>query len=127
MISHESRSTLVSMLMFGLLLIVRLALAEPPKSVQREINLLLNYIETSGCEFYRNGTWSDSKTAQTHLLRKFKYLAAKDQINTTEDFIEKVATGSALSGQPYEVKCKGTTTVPSKQWLQDELTLIRSF
>jgi hypothetical protein len=112
--------------MVGLIL-VSIARAEPPVNVQREVNFLLSYIESSGCEFYRNGTWSDSKTAQTHLRDKYNYLAAENQINTTEDFIERAATGSILSGQPYEVRCNDNATVLSKQWLHDELTRIRAF
>jgi hypothetical protein len=112
--------------MVGLIL-VSIARAEPPVNVQREVNFLLSYIESSGCEFYRNGTWSDSKTAQTHLRDKYNYLAAENQINTTEDFIERAATGSILSGQPYEVRCNGSATVLSKQWLRDELVRIRDF
>ena len=112
--------------MVGLIL-VSIARAEPPVNVQREINFLLSYIGSSGCEFYRNGTWSDSKTAQTHLRGKYNYLVARNQINTTEDFIERAATESSLSGQSYKVRCHGSATVPSKQWLRDELTRIRAF
>jgi hypothetical protein len=112
--------------MVGLFL-VSIARAEPPVNVQKEINFLLSYIGSSGCEFFRNGTWSNSKTAQTHLRDKYNYLVAENQINTTEEFIERVATGSNLSGQSYKVRCHGSATVPSKQWLRDELTRIRAF
>jgi hypothetical protein len=115
-----------SILMVGLFL-VSIARAEPPVNVQREINFLLSYIGSSGCEFYRNGTWSDSKTAQTHLREKYNYLVAGNQINTTEDFIERAATASSLSGQSYKVRCNGSATVSSKQWLRDELRRIRAF
>jgi Family of unknown function (DUF5329) len=115
-----------SILMVGLIL-VSIARAEPPVNVQREVNLLLSYIGGSGCEFYRNGTWSDSKKAQTHLRDKYNYLVAGNQINTTEDFIERAATESSLSGQPYKVRCNGSAPVSSKQWLRDELTRIRAF
>ena len=122
----NSRLTMGSILMVGLIL-VSIARAEPPVNVQREINFLLSYIGSSGCEFYRNGTWSDSKTAQTHLRDKYNYLVAGNQINTTEDFIEKAATKSSLSGQSYKVRCNGSATVSSKQWLRDELRRIRAF
>src|SRR5664279_5740197 len=96
----NSRLTRGSILMVGLIL-VSIVRAEPPVNVQREVNFLLSYIGSSGCEFYRNGTWSDSKTAQTHLRDKYNYLVARNQINTTEDFIERAATESSLSGQSY--------------------------
>ena len=119
------RLTLSPVLMLGLLL-MPLARAEPPASVQMEVNFLLGQVEGSGCEFYRNGTWNDSKTAQAHLRDKYKYLAARNLINTTEDFIERAATASSFSGQAYEVRCNGGATVKSKQWLRDELARFRT-
>jgi hypothetical protein len=120
------RLTMASALMLGLLL-VPIARAEPPASVQMEVNFLLGYIEGSGCEFYRNGTWHDSKTAQAHLRDKYKYLMTRNLINTTEDFIDWAATESSFSGQPYEVRCNGGATVTSNQWLRDELARFRTF
>jgi len=120
------RFTMGSVLMLGLLL-VPVARAEPPTNVQIEINFLLGYIEGSGCAFYRNGTWHDSKTAQAHLRSKYKYLAAGNLINTTEDFIERAATESSFSGQPYAVRCNGGAAVPSGQWLRAELARFRAF
>jgi hypothetical protein len=108
-------------------LLVPVAHAEPPTTVQIEVNFLLGYVESSGCEFYRNGIWHDSKSAQVHLRDKYKYLVAKNLVNTTEDFIEKAATESSFSGQPYDVRCNGGTTVTSEQWLRDELARFRTF
>ncbi len=115
---------LVLMLGFTLAPVAR---AEPPTNVQIEVNFLLGYVDGSACEFYRNGTWRDSKAAQEHLRDKYKYLVARNQINTTEDFIEMAATKSSLSGQPYKVRCNGGATVTSNQWLRDELTRFRTF
>jgi hypothetical protein len=53
-------------------------------------------------------------------------LAAKDEIDTAEDFIEKVATQSSLSGQPYQVRCRGSEAVTSNQWLRDVLARYRT-
>ncbi len=119
------RSTIGLALMLGLLL-VPVARAEPPKSVQVEVNFLLGYIEGSGCDFYRNGTWHDSKAAQEHIRDKYKYLAARDQIGTTEDFIEKAATRSSFTGQAYEVRCNGGTSMPTNRWLREELARLRT-
>src|SRR5512139_3574080 len=95
---------------------VPVARAEPPINVQMEVNFLLGYVEGSGCAFYRNGTWHDSRTAQAHLRDKYKYLAARNLITTTEDFIDRAATKSSLSGRPYEVRCNGGAVVTSNQW-----------
>jgi hypothetical protein len=113
-------------LMLGLSL-VPVARAEPPTKVQIEVNFLLGYLEGSGCEFYRNGTWHDSKAAEAHLRDKYKYLVARNLINTTEEFIDRAATESSFSGQPYEVRCNGGATVTSNQWLRNELARVRTF
>ena len=120
------RSTMGSVLMLGLLL-APVVHAEPPIGVQIEVNFLLGYLEGSGCQFYRNGTWHDSIAAQTHLRDKYKYLVARNLVNTTEQFIERGATESSLSGQPYEVRCNGGATVTSSQWLRDELARFRTY
>jgi hypothetical protein len=120
------RLTTGSVLMLGLLL-APAARAEPPTNVQIEVNFLLGYVEGSGCDFYRNGTWHDSKAAQAHLRDKYKYLVTGNQIITTEDFIEKAATKSSFTGEPYKVRCNGGATVTSNQWLRAELAQLRTF
>ncbi len=120
------RLTKVSVLML-LLLLVPVARAEPPISVKIEVNFLLGYVEGSGCEFYRNGTWHDSKMAQAHLRDKYNYLVARNLINTTEDFIERAATKSSFTGKAYEVRCGGGATMTSNQWLSVELARFRTF
>ena len=102
------------------------ARAAPPAIAQTQINYLLRFIESSGCEFYRNGSWYDSKKAQTHLRHKYEMLAADDQINTAEDFIEKAATKSSLSGRAYQVRCRSGDAVPSNAWLRDVLARYRA-
>lgn len=119
------RLSMASLLMLGLLS-VPAAQAEPAINVRIEVSFLLGYIEGSGCEFYRNGTWHDSKTAQSHLRDKYNYLAARNLINSTEEFIEKAATQSSFSGQPYQARCHGGVTVTSSQWLHDELAHLRT-
>lgn len=116
----------------GLVLVFSLASApaaraEPPADVQIEINFLLGYVDGSSCTFFRNGTWHDAQAAQAHLRTKYKYLAARNLVHTTEDFIEMAATESSISGQPYLVKCNGAGTVSSSQWLHEELGRFRAF
>ncbi|MHB8742408.1 MAG: YfeK family protein [Sulfuricaulis sp.] len=115
-----------SVLIMGLLL-APAARAEPPTNVKIEVNFLLGYVEGSGCNFYRNGTWHDSKAAQAHLRMKYNYLALRNMINTTEEFILRAATKSSLSGKPYKVKCHGGAIVTSNQWLSDELARFRKY
>ena len=103
------------------------ARAGPTASARQEIDHLLGFIENSGCEFNRNGTWHDATTAQAHIRVKYDFLVAQDRINTTEDFIEKAATGSSvLFGQPYSVRCDGDPPMRSSQWLSAELARYRA-
>lgn len=120
------RPTAGAILMLGLLL-VPVARAEPPTNVQVQVNFLLGYVEGSRCEFYRNGSWYDSKAAQEHLRDKYNYLTSANAIHTAEDFIAGAATVSSISGQPYEVRCNGGATVSSSQWLREELARFRTF
>lgn len=118
----QARRTL---LLASLCLAAPLALAAPPASVQAEVGFLLGYIEGSGCDFLRNGSWSGSRAAQAHLRDKYEYLSARDLIDTTEHFIERAATQSSLTGQAYMVRCQGGTPVASQQWLRAELAHLR--
>jgi uncharacterized protein DUF5329 len=100
--------------------------AEPPTpEVQREIDFLLDAIGSSGCEFYRNGTWHDAKTAQAHVGDKYAYLLKRDRIRTTEDFIDEAATRSSLSGEPYKIRCGADREQPTDRWLHAELARFR--
>jgi hypothetical protein len=99
--------------------------AEPPPAVQAEVNFLLGAIGTSGCRFQRNGDWHSAHDAQQHLRDKYEYLVARDRIDTTEQFIERVATKSSFSGQFYLVDCVGEPTLTSRQWLHHKLAQLR--
>lgn len=109
------------------LLVVPIVHSAPSTEVQVEISFLLGYIEGSGCEFYRNGSWYNSKAAQAHLREKYKYMAARNLISTTENFIDGAATESSLTGQPYAVKCNGFKAISSNKWLHDELARLRNY
>jgi hypothetical protein len=100
--------------------------AAPPAIAQIEINYLLGFIERSGCQFYRNGRWYDSKQAQAHLRRKYDALAATNRIETTVDFIEQAATRSSLSGEAYAIRCNSGPVVTANAWLGEVLARYRA-
>jgi len=99
--------------------------AAAPAAAQIEINHLLGLIEQSGCEFFRNGTWYNARRAQAHLRAKYDALAASDQIKTAEDFIEKAASKSSLSGLPYQIRCGGGA-ITTKEWFDAALVRYRN-
>lgn len=100
------------------------AAAEPLLTTQLEIDHLLGYVESSRCEFQRNGSWYDSHSALAHLQSKYGFL--RNSVSTAEDFIEKAGSRSSMSGQPYQVRCGSGAPMPSAQWLRDELTRFRA-
>ena len=99
--------------------------AAPAARVRAEVDALLAGVEASGCSFYRNGSWHGAQAAAAHLRDKYDYLAARDLIVTTEDFIDKAATRSSMSSADYQVKCGAGDAVASSRWLRDRLGLLR--
>ena len=95
-------------------------------AVRTEILGLLQRLQDSGCEFNRNGSWYSGAEAKAHLLKKLDYLEGKDMVSTAEQFIERGATGSSMSGKPYLVRCAGKAPVESAQWLKAELAQVRA-
>src|SRR5580692_1949957 len=113
---------------FGLapsLLLASLAMAAPSPEVQTEVEYLLQHMEDSGCEFYRNGIWYNGRRARSHLYDKYRYLVAHDDISTTDDFIERAASRSSVAGIPYQIRCSGAAAVESRHWLLDALAAYR--
>jgi uncharacterized protein DUF5329 len=99
--------------------------AAPSSTAGAEIQHLLAYLETSGCQFYRNGTWHAAAEASVHLKKKYRYLLDKGLIKSAEDFIERAAAESSVSGKPYQVRCGASVPVTSAQWLSEELVRYR--
>jgi hypothetical protein len=95
--------------------------AEPPPKAQAEINGLLDAVGHSACEFYRNGTWYDASRAQEHLRYKYQQLVARNLVGSAEEFIDRAATKSSMSGKGYLIRCPGHDAVPSADWLKQEL------
>ncbi len=101
------------------------ARAEVSAAAKAEIEHLLTYVASSGCDFYRNGTWYDGKKGQSHLEDKFSWLQGRDMIKQASDFIALAATESSLSHQAYKVRCAGAEPVESAKWLNEELVRFR--
>lgn len=94
-------------------------------TTKTEIAHLFSYLENSGCQFNRNGTWYAPTEAAAHIQKKYDYLLEKDLLTTAESFIDKAATESSMSGKPYAVKCAGQAAVPSAIWFNAELQKYR--
>jgi len=97
-----------------------------PAPARAEVDALLTRLQSSGCQFNRNGSWYNGADAKTHLLRKLEYLEKKDLVKNAEQFIDLGASSSSSSGKPYMVKCGSAAPVESKAWLGAELKAIRA-
>lgn len=100
--------------------------AEVPAVAKVEIDHLLTYVGNSGCEFYRNGSWYDSKKGQAHMSDKYNFLRGTDMIHDTTDFIANAATQSSMTRLAYKVRCNGAEPVESAKWLGEELLRYRA-
>jgi hypothetical protein len=98
----------------------------PDATTRTEISHLLQYLESSGCQFQRNGSWYPSARAAGHLNQKYEYLLKRGLVTNTESFIELGASASSASGKPYSVKCGNAAAMPSAVWLRDELQRFRT-
>lgn len=118
------KSVLVALLL-GLL--ASTVVASPTSApVRAEIDAVLAKLQSSGCQFDRNGSWYSSSEAKNHILRKLDYLEGKTTIQSTEQFIELAASKSSSSGKPYHVKCGTEAAVESQKWLSKQLVVMRA-
>lgn len=110
----------------GLLLLAGAgASAAPTETSRKEIAGLMDALSTSGCQFQRNGDWHDAEEARAHLQRKYDYLLKKDKVDTSEQFIQRAASQSSMSGRAYVVKCAGKEK-NAADWFGGQLQKIRS-
>lgn len=97
-----------------------------PPAARAEVDALLARLQASGCEFNRNGSWYSGAEAKAHLLKKLDALEGKGLVTTAEQFIERGASTSSMSGQPYLVRCAGKAAMESGPWLKAVLLQLRT-
>lgn len=91
---------------------------------EAEIQGLIEAVQVSGCEFERNGKRYDSLEAADHM--RLKYRRGKRYAKTVEQFIDRLASKSSISGRPYVIICADSGEHTAKQWLEIELAAQRS-
>jgi hypothetical protein len=101
------------------------AQAAPDQAARREIAGLIGALDGSSCRFQRNGSWHDAAEARTHLQRKYDYLLKKDKVDTAEQFIERAASQSSMSGKPYRIACPGQPEQTAAVWFGARLNALR--
>lgn len=118
------RSRLLRSFLVLLLLVAAGTQAAVDAKAQQEITQLLDFVEHSGCQFIRNGSEYPAAEARAHLQKKLDYLENKNLVSSAEDFIERAATKSSMSGQRYQVDCPAGKQDASA-WLGTELKRLR--
>lgn len=99
--------------------------AAPSDAARREIAGLIGALDGSSCRFQRNGSWHDAAEARAHLQRKYDYLLRKGQVDTAEEFIERAASQSSMSGKAYRIACPGQTEQTAAIWFTAKLRALR--
>ena len=94
------------------------------EDLEATIAHLLEYVRTADVVFIRNGKEHSAEDAAKHIEKKYKHY--KKKIKTPEDFIEKSATKSMMSGKLYQIRLKDGTVISNKDWLTAELEKYRN-
>ncbi len=92
--------------------------------IPAEIEYLLTTIGNSDCTFIRNGKRHDARDAEAHL--RMKYRRGKRYAPTSEKFIERLASKSSLSKNPYYIECDSEERIAFGQWLMQRLNELRN-
>jgi hypothetical protein len=97
--------------------------ARPPLSERDKIEALIRHVEAmEGAVFVRNGTDHDARTAGRFLRGKWDDRAT--EVKTARDFIDKIASVSSKTREPYLIRLKDGTEVKSGAYLAGELERI---
>lgn len=101
------------------------AWAAPDAAAQAEIAGLMASLDDA-CRFQRNGKWYDASDARKHLQRKYDWLLRRDLVDTAEQFIERAASQSSMSGKAYRIACPGSAEQEAGPWFRARLQRLRS-
>jgi hypothetical protein len=116
------RSFLVSVA-FGLSAVV--AHAAPPAHELSRIERLIRFVETQkDLKFIRNGSEYTCAEAAKFLRGKLESMGG--DVSTAREFIERIASKSSMSGEPYQVKLADGKLMLASQFLSDELKRIET-
>jgi len=88
------------------------------------IDALIAVVERmADAAFIRNGQAYDSAVAAEFLRRKWQVKVSS--VASVEDFIEKVASFSSTTGQPYLIRFSGGREIPCSVFLRAELAKLQ--
>jgi len=93
-------------------------------TVDNTVMHLISHVSGSGLTFIRNADTHTSVEAAEHMNNKYRHFKA--DIKTAEDFIERCANRSLLSGKHYLVINEQGEQVRTSEWLEAELADYRT-
>ncbi|HJO10955.1 MAG: DUF5329 family protein [Gammaproteobacteria bacterium] len=102
---------LLRILLFAFALMPAVSLAD---TMDDEIDYLIGSVGRDGCTFIRNNMRYSGREAREHLRSKRERNA--QLIGSTEEFIEKIASGSSTSGRPYLIRCRRQQQLTANEW-----------
>ena len=104
---------------YGVFTVSRVLPVEVDEIGEREkIGRLIAIIEESDITFIRNNRECTPKQAAEHIRKKYGF--AQEDIQTLDEFIDKVASYSWTSGRDYLVRSPDGTEVKAKAWLREQ-------
>ncbi|HSD69158.1 MAG TPA: DUF5329 family protein [Woeseiaceae bacterium] len=92
-------------------------------AMDAEIDFLLESVAASDCIYIRNGKEHSGAAARDHLQMKRE--RGRKYYDTTEEFIERIASKSSWSGKPYRIRC-GDTEEDAGAWFNRALESYRN-
>ena len=101
-----------------------LAQATPSTAEEQMIDTLIQRVsKMTAMVFLRNGNEYTAADAAKHMQAKYDYF--KKDLVTAEDFIDRCASRSEVTGQPYKVKLTNGTVRDANEFLNSELRALR--
>jgi hypothetical protein len=101
-----------------------LAHATPSATEDQLIDTLIQRVaRMSSMVFVRNGSEYRAADAAKHMQAKYDYF--KKELVTAEDFIQRCASHSEMTGQAYKVKLEGGAVRDASEFLNGELRALR--
>lgn len=99
------------------------AVADPPPAERARIDRLLRAVGSrQDLKFIRNGKEYSAAQAAEFLQGKLQWNLEK--VTTVQDFIDRIGTRSSASGDIYRVRLADGRTIPSAEFLRQELARV---
>lgn len=109
----------------ALLLVPLAGYATPPAGEQEMIDRLIDRVGTmKDARFVRNFREYDAATAAQFLREKYKSMGGG--VKTCDEFIDRIASRSSLTGLAYKIRFADGREMPASEFLRGELGRLRA-